>query len=195
MGFSSQKSNLYTAISNLVALPLFWVIGWHSDWTRERMWHYVIPALISIPGFAVWTHVSLHPEVRGAGISAISLYGMTFLAQMVRIAQPVIMSYRSSTLYGATEQSTGGAAVVAALSIASILGPQVRLFSSPLWPFTYAENRCILTKTHLVTAMDSWQHASFLQSVSLVIYLFLCGCNLRQNSGKRRLGMLCHYRQ
>ncbi|KAH7327535.1 major facilitator superfamily domain-containing protein [Rhexocercosporidium sp. MPI-PUGE-AT-0058] len=53
--YSSQQSNLYSAIVNLVAIPLFWTIGWHSDWTRERMWHYLIPALMSIPGFAVWT--------------------------------------------------------------------------------------------------------------------------------------------
>jgi hypothetical protein len=123
--FSSEKSNLYSAITNLVAIPLFWIIGWHSDWTRERMWHYLIPALLSIPGFAVWTHVALHPEVRGTGITTLALYGMTFLSQMVRIAQPVILSYRSSTLYGAAEQATGGAAVVAALSVASIIGPQV----------------------------------------------------------------------
>lgn len=123
--FSSEKANLYSAITNLVAMPLFWVIGWHSDWTRERMWHYLIPAMMSIPGFAVWTYVSNNPGARGTTISTVSLYGMAFLAQMVRIAQPVILSYRSSTLYGAAEQATGGAAIVAALSIASIIGPQV----------------------------------------------------------------------
>ncbi|KAH8879722.1 MFS general substrate transporter [Thozetella sp. PMI_491] len=123
--FSSTQSNLYTAVTNLVALPLFWVVGWHSDWTRERMWHYLIPALLSIPGFAVWTYVANNPGVRDNGISTVSLYGMAFLAQMVRIGQPVILSYRSSTLYGSVEQSTGGAAVVASLSIASILGPQM----------------------------------------------------------------------
>jgi hypothetical protein len=126
MGFSGLKSNLYSAITNMVAFPLFWFIGWHSDWTRERMWHYIIPASISIPGFAVWTYVSMNPDARGSGgISATSLYGMTFLSQMVRIGQPIIMSYRSSTLYGATEQATGGAALVAALSFASIVGPQM----------------------------------------------------------------------
>lgn len=129
MGFSSLKSNLYAAIANMVAFPLFWAVGWHSDWTRERMWHYIVPAMLSIPGFAVWTYVSFNPGARGDnGISNISLYGMTFLSQMVRIGQPVIMSYRSSTLYGATEQATGGAALVAALSFASILGPQVCSF-------------------------------------------------------------------
>ena len=32
----------------------------HSDWTRERMWHYVIPVLASIPCYGVWTYVSTH---------------------------------------------------------------------------------------------------------------------------------------
>ncbi len=34
--------------------------------------------------------------------------------------------FRTSTLYGAAEQAVGGAPAVAALSIASIIGPQVR---------------------------------------------------------------------
>lgn len=80
---------------------------------------------MSVPGFAVWAYVSHNPGVRDHGISTISLFGMAFLAQMVRIGQPVIMAYRTSTLYGSLEQVIGGAAVVAALSIASIIGPQV----------------------------------------------------------------------
>jgi hypothetical protein len=35
------------------------------------------------------------------------------------------LAYRTSTLYGASEQAVGGASAVAALSIASIIGPQV----------------------------------------------------------------------
>lgn len=130
LGYSSMKSNIFSSLVNAVAFPLFWFVGWHSDWTRERMWHYLIPAMISIPGFAVWTYVSRNPDVRDNGISTITLYGMAFLAQMVRLGQPTIMAYRSSCLYGSMEQSTGGAAAVAALSIASILGPQVRLDST-----------------------------------------------------------------
>lgn len=51
---------------------------------------------------------------------------MAFLGQMVLVSQPIVLSYRSSTLYGAAEQAVGGAAAVASLSIASIIGPQVR---------------------------------------------------------------------
>lgn len=117
--FSVTKSNLYTAVCNLTVIPLYWFYPLHSDWTRERMWHYIFLVVCSIPGYAVWTYASAHPD---SGISNIALYGMAFLGQMVLISQPVVLSYRSSTLYGASEQAVGGAAAVASLSIASILG-------------------------------------------------------------------------
>ena len=106
-------------------MPLYWFYSLHSDWTRERMWHYILPVIATIPGYGVWTYVSIHPEVRDRGISAISLYGMAFLGQMVLISQPIVLSYRTSTLYGAAEQAVGSAAAVASLTIASIIGPQV----------------------------------------------------------------------
>lgn len=59
------------------------------------------------------------------GIKPIALFGLAFLGNLVSIAQPAALAYRSSTLYGASEQAVGGATAVAALSIASIIGPQV----------------------------------------------------------------------
>ncbi|GAM33572.1 the major facilitator superfamily permease [Talaromyces pinophilus] len=50
---------------------------------------------------------------------------MSFFGQICLVAQPVVLSYRTSTLYGAAEQAVGGAAAVASLSIASIIGPQM----------------------------------------------------------------------
>ena len=88
------------------------------------MWHYLIPAAGAIPCFAVWTYVAHHQNFMG--ISPITLYGLAFLGNLVSIAQPAALAYRSSTLYGASEQAVGGATAVAALSIASIIGPQVR---------------------------------------------------------------------
>jgi hypothetical protein len=69
------------------------------------------------------TYVSSHHSF--GDIKPISLYGIAFLGNLVSIAQPAALSYRSSTLYGAAEQAVGGASAVAALSIASIIGPQV----------------------------------------------------------------------
>lgn len=88
------------------------------------MWHFIIPVAASIPCYAVWTYVGLHPGT--SGISYISMYGMAFLGQLLLVAQPVMLSYRSSTLYGAAEQAVGTSTTVASLSIASIIAPQVR---------------------------------------------------------------------
>lgn len=124
MKFDTDKANIYTAIINLVAVPLYWTYPLHSDWTRERMWHFIIPVAASIPCYAVWTYVGSHPHQ--TGISYISMYGMAFLGQLLLVAQPVLLSYRSSTLYGAAEQAVGTSTAVASLSIASIIAPQVR---------------------------------------------------------------------
>ncbi|KAL2067353.1 hypothetical protein VTL71DRAFT_1778 [Oculimacula yallundae] len=123
--FGPSKANLYTAIAALAIIPMYWIWGLHSDWTRERMWHFVVPMLISLPCYAVWTFVGTHPSTRGTSISTLSLYGMAFLGEMSLLAQPVLLSYRTSTLYGAAEQAVGGAAAIASLSIASILAPQM----------------------------------------------------------------------
>ena len=120
--FSVEKSNLYTAFCKLTIIPLYWFYGAHSDWTHERMWHCIIPILIAIPRYAVWTYASSHP---GHSISYISLYGMSFLGQIIQLVGPVVVSYRSATLYGACEQAVGGAAIVASGSIANILAPHL----------------------------------------------------------------------
>ncbi|OAL38112.1 hypothetical protein AYO20_02564 [Fonsecaea nubica] len=125
LGYSTTKSNLYTAACNLSIIPLYWVWGVHSDWTRERMWHYLLPVVASVPCYAVWTYTSMHPEARGTVIETTALYGMAYLGQMVLISQPIVLSYRSSTLYGAAEQAVGVAAAVASLTIASIIAPQM----------------------------------------------------------------------
>lgn len=124
MKFETQKANLYSAIVNIVAVPLYWTYPLHSDWTRERMWHFIIPVACSIPCYAVWTYVSSRPTTNS--VTYVSMYGMAFLGQLLLFGQPVLLSYRSSTLYGAAEQAVGTSTVVAALSVASIIAPQVR---------------------------------------------------------------------
>ena len=88
------------------------------------MWHFIVPVAASIPCYAVWTYAGSHPH--DTSISYISMYGMAFLGQLLLVAQPVLLSYRSSTLYGAAEQAVGTSTAVASLSIASIIAPQVR---------------------------------------------------------------------
>jgi hypothetical protein len=123
--YSVTKANIYAALTYIFMIPIYPFIGWHSDWTRDRMWHFIFCMTCCIPGYAVWMHTSLHPHLIGTAISVTSLYGMAFLGGMCRPAQPVLYSYRMSTLYGAGEQAVGGAATVASLSIASIMGPQM----------------------------------------------------------------------
>lgn len=95
----------------------------HSDWTKERMWHSIIPVSASIPCYAVWTYQGYQSD--SSTISNMPLYGMAFLGQLLLMAQPVMLSYRSSTLYGAAEQAVGTSVTVGALSISSIIAPQV----------------------------------------------------------------------
>ncbi|KFZ24828.1 hypothetical protein V502_00686 [Pseudogymnoascus sp. VKM F-4520 (FW-2644)] len=123
MKFDTEKANIYTAIVNIVAVPLYWTYPLHSDWTRERMWHFIVPVAASIPCYAVWTYAGSHPH--DTSISYIAMYGMAFLGQLLLVAQPVLLSYRSSTLYGAAEQAVGTSTAVASLSIASIIAPQM----------------------------------------------------------------------
>jgi hypothetical protein len=93
------------------------------------MWHYLIPISMAIPCYGVWTYVSVTESTK---ITPIAMYGMAFLGQMVVVSQPIVLSYRTSTLYGAAEQAVGGAAAVASLSIASIIAPQVKDHSVPI---------------------------------------------------------------
>jgi hypothetical protein len=87
------------------------------------MHHFTLPVLASIPCYAVWTYTSSHTTTHT--ISYISMYGMAFLGQLLLLSQPVLLSYRSATLYGAAEQAVGTAIAVAARSIASIIAPQM----------------------------------------------------------------------
>lgn len=121
--FSTTQSNVYTSAIYFVSMGCYAIWSWHSDWTRERMWHYLLPVFAAIPCFATWTYVSSHQSF--GGIKPIALYGLAFLGNLVSIAQPAALTYRSSTLYGAAEQAVGGATAIAALSIASIIGPQI----------------------------------------------------------------------
>jgi sugar phosphate permease len=123
LDFSSTKSNIYTSAIYLVAIPEYAIWSWHSDHTRERMWHYLIPIMLAIPCFGVWTHVASNESY--GSIKPITLYGLAFLGKAISICQPAALAYRSATLYGATEQAVGGAVAVASLSIASIIGPQI----------------------------------------------------------------------
>ena len=74
--FSSTKANEYTSAVYFSAIIIYSLWSWHSDWTRERMWHYCLAALRAVPCYAVWTYVGAHESF--SGITPISLYGLSF---------------------------------------------------------------------------------------------------------------------
>ncbi|KAK8094912.1 hypothetical protein PG997_001597 [Apiospora hydei] len=124
-------------------IPLYWFWPLHSDWTRERMWHYVLPLIGTIPCYAIWTWVSARESF--GGISGISLYGLAYLGHLTSIAQPAAIAYRSSTLYGASEQAVGSGIQIGALYVASIISPQMYPDSAAPWYLTaFVATLCLL---------------------------------------------------
>ena len=83
------------------------------------------------------------------------------------IAQPAALAYGSSTLYGASEQAVGGATAVAALSIASIIGPQVRSW-------------------HALPILDADSLVDFLHPRQIVVRsrLLCCMCHVGVHAGR-----------
>lgn len=156
------------------------------------MWHYLIPSLGAIPCFAVWSYVG-HNHSYG-NIDPIALYGLAFLGNLVSIAQPAALAYRTSTLYGAAEQAVGGASAVAALSIASIIGPQVGFASSPPIlcqideDFRYTHHQMPLGMFQgLVPRAQRWPSPVLAMLPSRSGF---CG---KPSRGRRRLAMQCRF--
>lgn len=51
--FDVSKVSLIASIPSLCALPLMLLVGWHSDRSGERIWHTVIPRLLSAASLIV----------------------------------------------------------------------------------------------------------------------------------------------
>lgn len=107
------------------------------------MWHYILPLLACVPAWGVWVYASTNPSQ--TTVAPLSLYGMAFLLQLPIIAQPVLLSYRTATLYGATEQAVGVSVAFAAVSIASIIAPQMYPISdAPFYKPAFISNVAIV---------------------------------------------------
>lgn len=105
-------------------VPLLWLWPAHSDWTRERTWHFVLPLLLALPCYVCWAWIGAHQTL--GPFSGRSFYGLMYLGYIVQIATPPLLSYRTSTLYGASEQAVGTGIQVGGAFFASIIAPQVR---------------------------------------------------------------------
>jgi hypothetical protein len=154
--FNSTKANIYTSAIYFVALAEYYLWSLHSDMTRDRMWHFLIPVMIALPCFAVWTYVSSNQSY--GSIKPIALYGLAFLGKSVSICQPAALAYRSSTLYGATEQAVGGAVAIASLSVGSIIGPQIFPHSDAPWYLAgfAASLSCLILACLLYSSLPFW---------------------------------------
>lgn len=212
VGFSVGKANTFMAIIFFYVIPLYCFWPLHSDWTRERMWHFVLPILFALPCYVAWTWASAHQSF--GGISSVSIYGLAFLGHLSSITQPVMLSYRSSTLYGAAEQAVGGGIQISAVYLASIISPQVSQpnLTSPLhrlskvrWvcmlrqlKLTHLDLslfRCTLTLTHLGIYLPLFRLYVYSYFASCCICLCLPFCFGRPRAGKPNTDMQCRREQ
>ncbi|KAK4503689.1 hypothetical protein PRZ48_004604 [Zasmidium cellare] len=146
--FPPHKATAYTSIVYFVVIPCYWFWSWHSDYTRERVWHILIPLIASLPCFAVWTYVASNKSY--GSISPLVLYGLAFIGHSSSLWNPPMLSYRSATLYGASEQAIGGAITLAGLSIASIIGPQIYSASQKPWYIKGFTTSCVVLAVAIV---------------------------------------------
>jgi len=100
---------LLTAGPYAVALVAMILVGRHSDKTRERRWHLVVPCIVAAIGFAVCTQ---------AGSSTpVAMFGLTLAVVGVVVAIPMFWALPTSFLGG-----IGAAAGIALVNCTGNLG-------------------------------------------------------------------------
>ncbi|KXS20277.1 MFS general substrate transporter [Gonapodya prolifera JEL478] len=78
LGFTGGvSSNLASIGPNFATLVFYVAVSWHSDFTRERMWHYVIPMTISTIGSFFLTGAAYNPPSDTNAYRTITLKGST----------------------------------------------------------------------------------------------------------------------
>jgi MFS family permease len=100
---------LLTAVPYTVALIAMILVGRHSDKTRERRWHIVVPCIVAAIGFAMCAH--------SGGSTTISMIGLTLATAGVVTAVPMFWALPTSFLGG-----IGAAAGIALVNCTGNLG-------------------------------------------------------------------------
>ncbi|KXS20276.1 MFS general substrate transporter [Gonapodya prolifera JEL478] len=78
LGFTGGvSSNLASIGPNFATLVFYVAVSWHSDFTRERMWHYVIPMTISTIGSFFLTGAAYNPPSDTNAYRTVTLKGST----------------------------------------------------------------------------------------------------------------------
>ncbi|KAJ3343054.1 hypothetical protein HDU93_000224 [Gonapodya sp. JEL0774] len=126
MGYSSPLSaNLMSAWPNFAACIYYFTISYHSDYTRERILHGLLPSFVATVGSVVLLIAAKNPSTATspALISNSVRYGMSFLLLFQASAFPVLLNLRASTLRGSTEVGLGMSSAQLSPSVAAIIAP------------------------------------------------------------------------
>ncbi|KXS11702.1 MFS general substrate transporter [Gonapodya prolifera JEL478] len=126
MGYTTALSaNFMSAWPNFAAI--FYYVGnsWHSDYTRERVWHGIIPTLVCFIGSALLTAAARNPPTATdpGFIPNSARYALFFFTTFQTGAYPVLVNFRASTLKGSTEVGLGISSTLVCQAIASIIAP------------------------------------------------------------------------
>ena len=118
MGFSNLANGFITALPFLAAIVAMNLWSRSSDARGERIWHVVIPALVSAAGFAAASAASV------AGWNIAVVIALTFAASGLISYMPPFLSLPSTFLGGTAV--AGGIGLVSSLGrIGATLGPYV----------------------------------------------------------------------
>ena len=122
---SIARTGLLTAIPHLAGAAAMILVGWHSDRTRERRWHVILPMLIGAAALAAGT---LFPANLGLATAAFAVANAGILG-----ALPPLLCIPGTFLRGS--------AAAAGLALVSSIGNMAGFFS------TYLTGR-LLDATH-----------------------------------------------
>jgi len=125
MGYSTTESNLLSALLSFITFLYILFNGWHSDHTKERPLHLIVPILVAILGFTGLT-VATYYDIPQAS------YAAMFLGAAQGCTLPVLLSWLGLSIRTSTERAVAAAMVISIGAFAGIIGPN-------LYGFLYIE--------------------------------------------------------
>ncbi|KXS11505.1 MFS general substrate transporter [Gonapodya prolifera JEL478] len=126
MGFTTPtQSNLFSAFPSFWGIITYGIPAWHSDYTRERVWHGLIPSIICTISVALMVTAAKNPPTatNPGFMPNWARYLMFFGIGIQSGSQPVLINFRQSTLGGSTQAGLGISAVLISQAIAQISAP------------------------------------------------------------------------
>eukprot|EP01124_Arcella_intermedia_P012590 TRINITY_DN18956_c0_g1_i1.p1 TRINITY_DN18956_c0_g1~~TRINITY_DN18956_c0_g1_i1.p1 ORF type:complete len:495 (-),score=96.53 TRINITY_DN18956_c0_g1_i1:9-1424(-) len=137
-GFSSIVSNLLTSPIHLCAFLALLLNGLHSDRTKERYLHLLIPGFVTLVGWGVASYTLLHSEKTGelpTALLVVQYISIMLASAATNMSFPVILTWTTEYLpAGSYELSLASAVLVGVGNIGGVLGPQVITICRDLAP-------------------------------------------------------------